>query len=70
MEVEMNSWPKVLLAATVLLCAVSGVEAFAASYGGYGRGAPGPVAGAGLPFLLAAGGYALARWKRIRSKTK
>jgi hypothetical protein len=29
--------------------------------GGSSRGAPGPIAGAGLPFLLIAGGYALVR---------
>lgn len=31
-------------------------------------GAPGPIAGAGLPFLLVAGGYALLRRYRSRSK--
>ncbi|MBZ6078820.1 hypothetical protein [Microvirga puerhi] len=33
--------------------------------GGGNKGAPGPLAGAGLPFLLLAGGYALVR--RYRS---
>ncbi len=31
-------------------------------------GAPGPIAGAGLPFLLLAGGYVLVRRYRNRSK--
>lgn len=33
-------------------------------------GVPGPIAGAGLPFLLIAGGYVLVRRYRNRSKTK
>jgi len=36
--------------------------------GGTTKGAPGPVAGAGLPVLLIAGGYALVRRYRNRSK--
>jgi hypothetical protein len=34
---------------------------------GSNRGAPGPIAGAGLPFLLLAGGYALVRRYRNRN---
>ena len=34
--------------------------------GGSNRGAPGPIAGAGLPILLVAGGYALVRRYRNR----
>jgi hypothetical protein len=33
-------------------------------------GVPGPMAGAGLPFLLIAGGYVVARRFRNRSKTE
>ena len=36
--------------------------------GGSNRAAPGPMAGAGLPFLLIAGGYALVRRYRTRAK--
>lgn len=36
--------------------------------GGGSAGAPGPIAGAGLPFLVIAGGYALVRWDRRRRK--
>lgn len=35
--------------------------------GGQNVGAPGPVAGAGLPFLLVAGAYALVRRRRARA---
>lgn len=35
--------------------------------GGSNRGAPGPIAGAGLPFLLLAGGYVLVRRHRKRA---
>ncbi|MGF9763133.1 hypothetical protein AAII07_49110 [Microvirga sp. 0TCS3.31] len=35
--------------------------------GGGSKGVPGPIAGAGLPFLLIAGGYALVRRYRDRS---
>ncbi|MBM1175626.1 hypothetical protein [Microvirga arabica] len=37
---------------------------------GSNKGAPGPIAGAGLPFLLIAGGYALVRRYRNRSRTE
>ncbi|MGF9764791.1 hypothetical protein AAII07_57950 [Microvirga sp. 0TCS3.31] len=35
--------------------------------GGGNKGVPGPIAGAGLPFLLIAGGYVLVRRYRNRS---
>jgi hypothetical protein len=38
--------------------------------GSNNKGAPGPIAGAGLPFLLVAGGYALVRRYRNRSKAE
>lgn len=37
--------------------------------GGSNRGAPGPIAGAGLPFLLLAGGYILVR-RRFRNRAR
>ncbi|MXQ13750.1 hypothetical protein [Microvirga makkahensis] len=36
--------------------------------GGSHRGAPGPIAGAGLPFLILVGGYVLVRRFRNRGK--
>src|SRR4051812_45151966 len=36
--------------------------------GGSNKGAPGPIAGAGLPFVLIAGGYTLVRMYRRRSR--
>jgi hypothetical protein len=39
-------------------------------HGGSSRGAPGPIAGAGLPFLLIAGGYVLVRRYRKHSKAE
>lgn len=38
------------------------------SGGGSNLGAPGPIAGAGLPFLLLAGGYVLVRRHRSRRR--
>jgi hypothetical protein len=38
--------------------------------GGSNRGTPGPIAGAGLPFLLIAGGYALVCRYRNRGKAE
>ena len=35
---------------------------------GHSKGAPGPIAGAGLPVLVAAGGYALYRRRRNKDK--
>jgi len=34
----------------------------------HGKGVPGPVAGAGLSYVLLAGGYAVFRWYRRRRK--
>jgi hypothetical protein len=61
----MSSRYKSLLAAMVL-CAVSGSYAFAD--GGRGRGSPAPIAGAGLSFLLIAGGYAVVRLYRRKAE--
>jgi hypothetical protein len=38
--------------------------------GGSNKGAPGPIAGAGLPFLLLAGGYVLMRRYRNRGRAQ
>lgn len=80
----MRSWHKTLLAATVL-CAVSGSYVLAApgtanppgnpspggnAYGINGKGAPGPIAGAGLPFLLIVGGYYMVRRYRNRRQAE
>jgi hypothetical protein len=70
----MRSWHKTLLAATAL-CALSGSAALAnkggiPNWGNSGKGVPGPIAGAGLPFLLIAGGYVLVRRYRNRSKAE
>ena len=35
---------------------------------GHSKGTPGPIAGAGLPVLVAAGGYALYRRRRNKDK--
>jgi hypothetical protein len=78
----MRSWQKTLIAAAAL-CALTGSYAVAApgkanppsnptprgnAYGINGKPVPGPIAGAGLPFLLIAGGYALVR--RYRNRTQ
>jgi hypothetical protein len=69
----MRSWQKTLLAATAL-CALTGSAALADKGGNpnwhSGKGTPGPIAGAGLPFLLIAGGYVLVRRYRNRSKAE
>ncbi len=72
-----------LLAAAALFFSINAAPVFAQSAsnqgysppgGGYGRGgkgAPGPLAGAGLPFLLvagAAGAYKLVRRRRNESR--
>lgn len=72
----MGSLQKALLAAAAV-CAITATGAIAKQPppgGGWGaggsKGAPGPIAGAGLPFLLIAGGYALVRRYRNRSKAE
>jgi hypothetical protein len=79
----MRSFRKTLLAATAA-CLLGTSPAFAEgkSQGGgnhcqgnscgglHGIGAPGPIAGAGLPFLLLAGGYMLVRRYRKRKADK
>ncbi len=75
----MHSWRKTLIAATAV-AALTGSFALAAQppdrnpnspglgWGpGGNKGAPGPIAGAGLPILLIAGGYVLLRRYRKRS---
>jgi hypothetical protein len=73
----MSSWQKTLLAAAAVCAvtsvpALAAGKAYDRGSGGGGyhhgggggggnKGAPGPIAGAGLPFLLLAGGYALMR---------
>jgi len=65
----MRSWQKTLLAATAL-CALTGTVALADKGGipnsnsGNSRGGAVPLAGAGLPILVIAGGYALLRRRR------
>jgi hypothetical protein len=70
----MRSWKKSLVLAAAI-CAISGSYALAGGRGGHhhgghhgGKGVPGPIAGAGLPFLLIAGGYALVRRRRNRAE--
>jgi LPXTG-motif cell wall-anchored protein len=56
---------------TILFCTM-GASAFAAIIGPGstgnvptgGAGVPGPIAGAGLPALLLAGGYLVRRWRK------
>ena len=69
----MRSWHKTVLAATAL-CALAGSAALA-DKGGIpnwhsGKGAPGPIAGAGLPFLALAGAYVLVRRRRNRNRAE
>jgi hypothetical protein len=69
----MQRWQRTILIATAL-CAMTGSAALAdkggiPNYGNswHSRGGPVPLAGAGLPVLVIAGGYALLRHRR-RSK--
>jgi len=73
----MNSWPKLSIAATIFCALIGAAQADRGGNGnhygwdkggGGSKGAPGPIAGAGLPVLLIAGGYALVRRYRSRSK--
>jgi hypothetical protein len=74
----MRSWQKTFLAAATV-CAITFLPALANQGGipnggnsgnapGHNKGAPGPVAGAGLPFLLLIGGYGLVRRYRNRHR--
>jgi hypothetical protein len=77
----MHSLHKALLAAAAVcvmtslpaLAAPGGIKApppWAGGPGGNNKGSPGPVAGAGLPFLLLAGGYVLVRRYRNRHRAE
>jgi hypothetical protein len=82
----MRTWQKTLLAAaaacaiTSLPALAQGVGPGGGGAPGQGpggggapgqnRGAPGPIAGAGLPFLLLAGGYVLMRRYRNRGRAQ
>ena len=73
----MRKWGAAFIAATAL-CLFTASPTLAAKGGNGGgkgggkghvsRGAPGPIAGAGLPVLLAVGGYALYRRRRNQAK--
>jgi len=79
----MSPGPKILITATAF-CALTAAATLSAQAdpggnghhygwsngGGGSKGAPGPIAGAGLPVLLVAGGYALVRRYRNRRKTE
>ena len=58
--------PKTLLAAAFLF-ALAASPALANNGHHYGKGAPGPIAGAGLGFLVLAGGYYVVRRWRNRN---
>lgn len=67
----MRSWGKTLLAAVALYAvAASPVLADQSTAPGQNKGAPGPIAGAGLPFLLLAGGYFMVNRYRNRSRAE
>lgn len=70
---------KVPCAAAVLLCAATTAPAFAQSQSAYehansnaafNRGAPGPLAGVGLPFLAIAGALGAYRMLRRRGESR
>jgi len=64
----MHSWQKAA-GATVVLCIVTGSSALAQVIVPPNiSGVPGPIAGAGLPLLLFAGGYVLIRLRRGAGK--
>jgi hypothetical protein len=81
----MRTWQKTLLAAAAV-CAITSLPALAQGVGprgagaqgqgpgggppGQSKGSPGPIAGAGLPFLLLAGGYVLMRRYRNRGRAQ
>jgi hypothetical protein len=69
-EMLMRSWQKTFLVATAFCAMTAGSVALAAppswapAHGWRSKGGPVPLAGAGLPVLLIAGGYALLRHRR------
>ena len=82
-QIRLHSLQKALAAAVVLCCTATVTPAFAdkpsdgnhdkpgLGWGSGGsKGAPGPIAGAGLPFLALAGAYALVRRRRNRNRAE
>ena len=85
-QIRLRSLQKALAAAVVLCCTAAVTPAFAdkpddhnpskpgLGWGAGGSkgsaGAPGPIAGAGLPFLALAGAYALVRRRRNRNRAE
>jgi hypothetical protein len=63
----MRFQPKTLLAAALLALAASPAIAAPCATALCGRAAPGPIAGAGLGFLVLAGGYYVVRRWRNRN---
>jgi hypothetical protein len=64
----MHAWQRTIVAAAVL-CAAAGSSALAQVIVPPNiSGVPGPIAGAGLPLLLFAGGYVLIRLRRGAGK--
>ncbi len=66
----MHFRPKTLVAAALLMLAAFPALAGACSTAlGCGRSAPGPIAGAGLGFLVLAGGYyVVRRWRKLNTE--
>jgi hypothetical protein len=80
-QIRLYSLQKALAAAVVLCCTAAVTPAFAGQpddrgstpglgwgAGGSNKGVPGPIAGAGLPFLVLAGAYVLVRRRRNRNR--
>lgn len=75
----MNRLKPTLIAATAALCVAGAAPALAQSANAFAnaspnasfkRGAPGPLAGAGLPFLLVAGAVGAYKLARRRAETR